>query len=70
MVAPWSARMSARLEPTLPKPWTATLRPSIDRSCFRNASRTQNAAPRAVASTRPTEPPTSSGFPVTTPSTE
>ena len=30
----------------------------------------QLSAPRAVASSRPSEPPTESGFPVTTPSTE
>ena len=35
-----------------------------------HASRRQYSAPRAVASSRPSEPPTFSGLPVTTPSTE
>ena len=54
----------------MPKPWTTTFWPAIERSSFATASRTQKSEPRAVASSRPSEPPIVSGLPVTTPSTE
>ena len=44
--------------------------PASARSSFATASRMQKSAPRAVASSRPSEPPIVSGLPVTTPSTE
>ena len=69
-VAPSSARNFARKLPTLPKPCTATVRFCSCSSFFRTASWMQYSEPRAVASSRPSEPPTLSGLPVTTPSTE
>src|SRR5437764_480292 len=68
--APSSCRNFARNEPTLPNPCTATFMPASRRSCFATASRMQKRLPRAVASSRPSDPPTLSGLPVTTPSTE
>ncbi len=44
--------------------------PASERSCFATASRMQKRPPRAVASSRPSEPPIVSGLPVTTPRTE
>ena len=68
--APSSCRNFARKLPTLPKPCTATRMPASERSCFATASRMQYSAPRAVASSRPSDPPIVSGLPVTTPRTE
>ncbi len=62
------SRRAATL-PTLPKPCTATRSPfSVSPSDF-TASNTVEVTPRPVASTRPSEPPRSRGFPVTTPGT-
>ena len=44
--------------------------PASDLSSFATASRSTNSAPREVASSRPSEPPMTSGLPVTTPRTE
>src|SRR3954469_8671745 len=44
--------------------------PGSERSRLRSASRMQYRQPREVASRRPRDPPTLSGLPVTTPSTE
>ena len=70
-VAPSSWRNFARNEPTLPKPCTATVM-AVEAAVAASpaASRMQKRPPRAVASSRPSEPPIDSGFPVTTPSTE
>ena len=68
--APSSWRNFARKLPTLPKPCTAAVMPASERSCFATASRMQKRLPRAVASSRPSEPPIVSGLPVTTPRTE
>jgi hypothetical protein len=56
--------------PALPAPWTATRDPL--RFSFRilQASRIVNWQPRAVASLRPSDPPTERGLPVTTPRQE
>jgi hypothetical protein len=48
----------------------ATRSPSTWRACRLQTASMQYRVPRAVASTRPSEPPTESGLPVTTPSTE
>ena len=48
----------------------ATLTLSIDLPCFSRADWRQKTPPRAVASSRPSDPPIVSGLPVTTPSTE
>ena len=42
----------------------------MPRSCLSSAASRQKSAPRAVASSRPSEPPIVNGLPVTTPSTE
>ena len=64
-------RTSRRTTPTLPKPCTATRSALRARGpASRSADSRQKIAPRAVASSRPSEPPIVSGLPVTTPSTE
>ena len=68
--APSSARSPARLRPTVPNPWIATRVSGKRRPSFWSAVRMQLRTPRAVAPSRPTDPPTASGLPVTTPSTE
>jgi hypothetical protein len=57
----------AAVPPTLPKPCTATRAPSIGRPVSLAASTPTVNTPRPVASTRPSEPPRSTGLPVTTP---
>src|SRR5207245_9894411 len=54
-------------DPTLPNPWTATLAPLRFSFTFLPASRVAYIMPRDVASSRPSEPPITSGLPVTTP---
>ncbi len=57
--------------PTLPKPWTATLAPAMSRPMpARGVTRSCRRTPWPVASERPTDPPSESGLPVTTPGTE
>ena len=56
----------AATEPTLPKPWTTTRVPSIGIRKRLSASRVTSIQPRPVASRRPSEPPISTGLPVTT----
>jgi glutamate dehydrogenase (NAD(P)+) len=51
--------------PTLPKPWMTTVAPSGRRSSSGAASRKQSTTPRPVAASRPCEPPSESGLPVT-----
>ena len=56
----------AAIEPTLPKPCTATREPLRSKPrCFAD-SRATIITPRPVASRRPSEPPISTGLPVTT----
>ncbi len=69
-MAPASETNLAKSEPTLPNPCIATFSPSISRPWRRRVSRRQKKTPRPVASSRPSEPPTASGLPVTTLSTE
>ncbi len=52
--------------PAFPYPWTATVAPSRSMPKCRAARRVVNWSPRAVASSRPAEPPIWTGFPVTT----
>jgi hypothetical protein len=60
------ASSSAEIEPTLPNPCTATVVPLMSKPrCFA-LSRVEIMTPRPVASRRPSEPPISSGLPVTT----
>jgi hypothetical protein len=56
--------------PTFPNPWITAVAPcaSIPRVSIARLAR--NATPRPVASRRPTDPPNSTGLPVTTPATE
>ena len=64
--APASKHMRAAIEPTLPKPCT-TIRLPLSVSPRRGAaSRAISMSPRPVASTRPREPPSDRGLPVTT----
>src|SRR5438093_5799006 len=51
----------------MPNPWTATLAPFRVSLTFLPASRVAYIMPRDVASSRPSEPPMTSGLPVTTP---
>jgi len=53
-------------EPTFPKPWTAIVACLMGMRFTLRASATTIITPRPVASTRPTVPPISRGFPVTT----
>src|SRR3989442_2054977 len=53
--------------PTFPKPWTATVAPFRLSFTFDAASRVAYMRPRDVASSRPRDPPITSGLPVTTP---
>ena len=57
---------SAATEPTLPNPCTATRAPLRDLPIRASASRVTIIQPRPVASRRPSEPPISTGLPVTT----
>ena len=66
-LAPSSARSSALIDPTLPKPWTATVALLISMPTCLADSRVTIITPRPVASRRPSDPPSSTGFPVTTP---
>jgi hypothetical protein len=54
----------------LPKPWTTTFMSSGFRPRRSIAPSVQKSPPRAVASSRPSDPPMVSGLPVTTPRTE
>ena len=69
-VAPSLTISCAAIEPALPKPCTTTV--DVVRSmprCSRRLDDAVNTAPRAVASLRPSEPPSEIGLPVTTPGT-
>ena len=59
--------MRAAQLPTLPKPWTAKVAPSIGRPRSASAHFAHSATPRPVASSRPSEPCIDTGLPVTTP---
>ncbi len=54
------------MEPTLPKPCTTTFVPCSFMPSFFSASRVTIMHPRPVASRRPSDPPISTGLPVTT----
>src|SRR5216684_2106787 len=61
-----SERSCAETDPTLPNPWMATDAPLMSNPrCFAD-SRVAIVTPRPVASWRPSDPPSSSGLPVTT----
>src|SRR2546423_4794847 len=66
ILQPSRASNCAATEPTLPKPWIDTVVPftGMPRCC--SASFVTIMQPRPVASRRPSEPPSSTGFPVTT----
>ena len=64
--APASWHMRAAIEPTLPKPWTTIRLPASVKPRSGAASRQMSIRPRPVASTRPREPPSERGLPVTT----
>ena len=65
MVAPRAASSRATTAPTLPNPWTATLRPSSFSFLIRRISSSTNTTPRPVAMSRPSVPPSTIGLPVT-----
>jgi len=69
-LAPAAAARLASWEPTLPKPWIAILSPSNASPRRSSVSSRQTRTLRPVASSRPSDPPIASGFPVTTLSTE
>ena len=54
----------------MPKPWITTEYSERLSPFFTESAWMQYSTPRAVASSRPSEPPTESGLPVTTPRTE
>ncbi len=64
--APASWHMRAAIEPTLPNPWTTIRLPASVKPFSGAASRQISIRPRPVASTRPREPPSERGLPVTT----
>ncbi len=65
--APSAASRVAAMLPALPKPWMLTRSPGSDWLVALAHWRSVKTAPRAVASLRPSEPPTDIGLPVTTP---
>ena len=65
-VSPSCSISCAAIEPTLPNPCTATRVPATGISSRLSASRVTSMQPRPVASRRPSEPPISTGLPVTT----
>ena len=67
---PASSRNLAANDPALPNPWTAAVAPLSESDILLAASSMATKHPSAVASLRPAEPPSESGFPVTTPSVE
>ena len=69
IVAPSASISWAAIEPALPKPWIETVALSSSIPRWRAASMMQKTVPRAVASLRPSEPPSEIGLPVTTPGT-
>ena len=64
---PSRTRRRAAQIPTFPKPWTATAAPSGSSPASSSARTATWATPAPVADRRPSEPPSSTGFPVTTP---
>ena len=56
--------------PALPNPWIETLAPSVARPISCIASFAMYKHPRAVALSRPSDPPIAIGLPVTTPGME
>ena len=63
---PARPRRSAEIDPTLPKPWTATVALEGFMPNSSSAFIVTVATPRPVASARPCEPPTEIGLPVMT----
>ncbi len=63
--APLRRSSWAATAPTLPNPCTATRAPASSNPMWRAASRATIVTPRPVASRRPADPPSASGFPVT-----
>ena len=63
---PRCASSCAVTEPTFPNPCTATVVPFTFMPRCASASLVTNMQPRPVASRRPSDPPISTGFPVTT----
>ncbi len=70
-LAPCSASRRAGDEPTLPKPWIATVAPlDVDAAMRRSASlMVTTHAPAGGLRRGPREPPSATGLPVTTPGT-
>ena len=66
---PASCRNCAASPPTLPKPCTATVAPRGSTPASRSALNAAYITPRLVAPPRPSDPPTETGLPVTTPVT-
>src|SRR5947209_138961 len=66
ITAPSLDSRSALTDPTFPNPWIATRAPFRDMPSRASASRVTNMTPRPVASRRPSDPPISTGLPVTT----
>ncbi len=66
MREPSWAMSSAEIEPTLPNPCTATVAVLMSKPRCLADSRAEIITPRPVASRRPSDPPSSSGLPVTT----
>ena len=64
-LAPRSATIRAAHEPTLPKPWMTTRVSASSRPSAGAASCRQMTTPRPVAASRPSEPPSEIGLPVT-----
>ena len=63
--APWSWRIRAAQEPTLPKPWTTNVHSAGSMPSAGAASWNANTTPRPVAASRPYEPWSAIGLPVT-----
>ena len=66
MRAPASFSSSAAFAPALPKPWMATRLPRRSSCAALRAASSTSKPPRAVALSRPSEPPCSTVLPVTT----
>ena len=64
--APCKKNIFAEIDPTLPKPWTATRASFSGTPWALPASRPAIMTPRPVASSRPRDPPIVMGLPVTT----
>jgi hypothetical protein len=64
---PRATAVRAAHDPTLPNPWTAIATLGRERPHSSTISSTMTMHPRPVADSRPSEPPSGTGLPVTTP---